>query len=454
MDGNSLRIQGRITTVLLILLAAVLAYLGHRYRFEVDMTANGRNSLSPASVELVRQLQGPVTVTAFVKGDGPNRRRIEQLIARYQRHTDLVDIEWIDPDAQPQRVRDEGIRVDGTLLVAYQSRREKLEQLDEQSITNALIRLHRGEEPLLLFVQGHGERRPRGEANHDFSGWVAELEEKGFRIRETQLDQEIDLTGQAPVLVLSQPQVDLLPGEVALIRRFVEQGGNLLWFTDPGPSRGLGELSAILGVVKEPGTMVDLAGQLIANNAAFVLATPDNYLPHTVLRGFDLKTIFPFAAGFSYEDDRGWRVAELISVSGGWSETGDLSDKVAFDADSDVPGPLPIALALTRTLSAQPEGTGNSTNDEKEQRIIVVGDGDFISNSYLGNGGNLTLATNMANWLGSDESFIDIPPTTASDVSLNFSAGQILVIGVTFLLGLPLLLAVGGGLVWWRRRRL
>ena len=39
----------------------------------------------------------------------------------------------------------------------------------------------------------------------------------------------------ATVLVITQPQVDLLPGEVDKMMRYVDRGGNLLWLVDPDP---------------------------------------------------------------------------------------------------------------------------------------------------------------------------------------------------------------------------
>jgi len=43
---------------------------------------------------------------------------------------------------------------------------------------------------------------------------------------------------------------------------------------------------------------------------------------------------------------------------------------------------------LTRTI-----------NETTQQRIVVVGDGDFLSNAYLGNVGNLDMGLKMVSWL-------------------------------------------------------
>lgn len=437
-----LRFQGRLSSLLLIMLVALLGYLSGQYHVRFDMTATGRNSLSQASIDLLQQLKEPVRITVFAKDQSSVRSSAKELIGRYQERYAAIELRWVDPDREPQRVREQGIRVEGTLLIEVGGRQEKLEQLDEQSLTNALIRLQRGAKPTLSFVQGHGERRPNGQANHDLSTWVKELQARGFLIKETTLGAKLEAGNEASVLVLSQPQTELLPGEVEVLLQYLTQGGNLLWLAEPGPQRGLEPVQELLGVKVLPGTLVDLVGQLLANNAALTVATVESYHPHPLLRGFDLQTLFPFAAGLGQEPAESWQATELITTTSGWSETGDIGAEVAYDPDSDIKGPLPLAIAFTRRV----EG--------RAQRVIVIGDGDFLSNSYLGNGGNLQLAMNMVNWLSADESFLNIAPLVAGDLTLNFTRMQMLLIGGGFLLLLPLALALYGAVICWKRKRL
>ncbi|OQX46976.1 MAG: ABC transporter, partial [Candidatus Sedimenticola endophacoides] len=90
---------------------------------------------------------------------------------------------------------------------------------------------------------------------------------------------------------------------------------------------------------------------------------------------------------------------------------------------------------------------------DKTQRVIVLGDGDFLSNTYIGNGGNLDLGINLLRWLSGDEGLLDIPSRVANDLLLQLSDTQGAIIGLGFLLILPVALFTAGGLVWWRRGR-
>jgi ABC-type uncharacterized transport system involved in gliding motility auxiliary subunit len=125
----------------------------------------------------------------------------------------------------------------------------------------------------------------------------------------------------------------------------------------------------------------------------------------------------------------------------GWvSRNVPVGDPV-FDRGQDLPGPAVIALAMQREI------------DDREQRIVVVGSGDFLANRFAGNGGNVDLGVNMVNWLAGEEHLITLQPRAAKDSALVLSKTWLTATGIGFLVILPLLLALAGAAIWWRRRR-
>ena len=84
---------------------------------------------------------------------------------------------------------------------------------------------------------------------------------------------------------------------------------------------------------------------------------------------------------------------------------------------------------------------------------LIVGDADFISNSYLGNGANLDIGINLVNWLSHDDNLISINPRPAPDTRLELSKNQQIAISFIFLLILPGLLFGLGLRIWLQRRK-
>jgi len=434
-----IRLQNIFFVAVFLVFIAMLAWLGDRYNVSSDWTKNSRNTLSDSSIALLEKIDGPISITSFVR---PNEQ-IENFVRRYQHYKEDISLNFIDPDIEPQLARENGVRVKGELVLRYGERRENLQTLSEQAMTNALQRLARNADRFIVFLEGHGERSPRGRANHDLSDWTTQLESRGINTQTINLGVTQLIPDNASALVIASPQVDLLPGESSIISEYLSKGGNLLWLSDPGATHGLGALAEQLGIEFHPGMVVDPTTQRLGLNDPRITIIAE-YGTQAVTNNFSNLTLFPQATAIELIEGSEWQADPfLITASDSWSETGELQGELALDAGEDIPGPLNIGVILTRNSAAE---------TPLEQRVIVIGDGDFLSNQYLGNAGNQELGLNLANWLSRDDAFINIPAKTSTDLSLEFSASTAGIIGLIFIL-LPLLLLAAGFVIWQRRRR-
>jgi ABC-type uncharacterized transport system involved in gliding motility auxiliary subunit len=448
------RLNNVLFVALLLGVVGLLAWVSTRYNYQADWTANARHSLSTASVKLLQQAKGPIAVTAFARETPQLRDHIRDIIGRYQRYKTDVSLSFVNPDTDPERAQAMGVTSDGEVVIEYGGRKEHLKafELKEQNITNALQRLLRSGERWLVFLDGHGERSVQGQANNGLSLWVKQLEDKGFKIRSLNLAQAGSIPDNTTVLVISAPQVDLLPGEVKAVEDYVNRGGNLLWLGDPGPLHGLEPVAKELGVKFLPGIVVDLTTQLLGIQSAAIAAVT-SYGASPVTKDFNLLTVFPLAAGLNVTAPKGWQADGFLKTGeNSWVETGKLTGKVSFNENEDIRGPVTIGETLTRTAKRAAAKVG-AANGGKQQRVIVTGDGDFLANQYVGNVGNLDLGMNMINWLSEDEHFLDIPAKAAPDTRLQLSSLQSGIIGFGFLVGLPAVLLVSGLTIWLRRRK-
>jgi hypothetical protein len=83
---------------------------------------------------------------------------------------------------------------------------------------------------------------------------------------------------------------------------------------------------------------------------------------------------------------------------------------------------------------------------------VVVGDGDFASNSFLPYMANSDLALAMVRWAAREEQTptVTVPMPVPRLVLLTKSQMQRIFLGIEVLL--PLGVVAAGGVVWWRRR--
>ncbi len=442
-----LRIQNGLRVVLLLIICALLAWLSNRYSHPFDWTANARHTLSETSRQLLEQLPGPVQITAYAREDEMLRRRIADLVGRYQRHKADLQLEFVNPDTVPDQMRKLGITLSGELRIEYQGRSEQLQEHTEQALSNALQRVARAGERWAAYLVGHGERELEGEANHDLGAWGRYLGQRGYRLRALSLAEAGGVPRNTSVLIIASPTVRLLPGEVKLVVTYLQAGGNLLWLHEPGKMQGLQPVADLLGLSFEPGVVVD-ANTRVYGIREVDFALVSAYPTHALTRNFNLLTLFPKAVALRINPTENWTdTGVLVTGDRSWAETGEIAGEVRFDEGQDVRGPLTIGAVLERALPAS-EGS-----EARQQRVMVVGDGDFLSNTYLGNGGNLDLGMAIIHWLSSDDGLISIPARIATDLRLDLSPRMAAVIGLGTLFGMPLLLLASGFVIWFRRRR-
>ncbi len=439
-----LQLQNSLFLLLFLALIGLLIYLSRSYLQQWDLTQNHRNSLSLASQNVLKQLTGPITITSYATPQDPQqgdiRKIVSEFITPYQRIKPDISLIFIDPAEQPQAARAAGIQINGEIVIEYQKHSEHLTTLNEQSLTNLFMRLERGNERLVMYLDGHGERKLDGIANHDLGDFGKQLQTKGFKINSLNLAIAQEVPVNANLLVIANPQVDIFPGELDKIQRFLDKGGNLLWLIDQEPLHGLQPLTEKFGLILTPGTVVDPAAQRLKASPTWAIGA--TYGQHPITQNFSLITVFPFSRQINHSEDKDWHVTPLIEVAqDGWVENGKLDGALSLDKAIDIAGPINIGSTFEKMV------------EDKRQRAVIIGSGAFLSNTYLGNGGNMDLGVNIINWLTGDDNLITIQPRATRDSSLILGKLPAAVISLGFLIVLPLALLTSGFIIWWRRRK-
>ena len=436
---------------LVVVIATLLAFLSTRFGFERDWSYGGSASLGAGSVSLLEALDGPVEVVSYARQQGARRAAIADFVESYRRVKPDLQLRFVDPDADPNAMRDAGVNVDGELDIRYGGRSERLKVLSESEFSSALLRLSRSSERIIAFLEGQGERPAQGPANAGLGQFTDTLAARGLRLVSLPLASTGTVPQNTDLLVIAHPRVAVPDAVVAELIDYVERGGALLWLTEPDEDIGLDALADTLGMRILRGTLVDGSGQ------AFGLGDPsfvaiDRYPAHAMTEEFTLTTLFPQPAALAQIAGTRWLAQPILSSSAqSWNETGPIpksgetGDTIRQDPDTDeIAGPLDLGFALTR-VSPRP--------DKREQRVVVIGDGDFLSNSFLGNGGNREFGQRVFDWVLGDDAQITVLDKSAPDRELKLSQSALTALAAGLLVGLPLLLTGSGGVIWWRRRR-
>ena len=219
-----LLMQNSFFVILFLVLVSLIAYISHEYHIARDITQSNRNTLTEGSVNVLKQMKGPITVTVFASEDntahGENYRKgVRDFISRYQRTKPDIQVSFISPAEQPKMAQDAGIKAEGELIVEFEKRSEHLlPPYAEQEMTNLLVRLSRTHQQAVMYLDGHGERNLTGLKNHDIGAFGKQLEDKGFKLANPDLVTGKGIPTSGSMMVIASPAKDISAVEVKKIK--------------------------------------------------------------------------------------------------------------------------------------------------------------------------------------------------------------------------------------------
>lgn len=445
-----------VAILLVLVLAVAVTLLSDRHYFRWDLTASGEHTLSDQTLQALKTIAEPVKVIAFVKEPSEEASNVKKLLAAYQYHLKGMALDYVDPDRNPALTRQYDIRALNTVILEGFGRSQTVKTPDEESLTNALVRLSKGQTGKAYWVMGHGERPFKSTAPESLGTVHKSLSDQNIEFEELNLAQK-DIPPDAALVVVAAPEKTLFPEEVASLKRFLNKGGSILVFMEPFQDGGFKDFLREFGIVISSDIVVDKMSRVMGGD--FLLPMVVTYGNHEITRNFRLLSFFSLARSVEVDKDvkkKGLTLTNLALTSAeSWAEMDREAlnqGKARLDAE-DRQGP--ISLAVIVELDPKEAKAEESKEEEKitgEGKLAVFGDADFASNKFVSLAGNSELITNTMNYLAGRKDLITIPQKERPTDHLMLTRNQGLLLFWVPVVVIPLLVIVLG-VVAWRKRR-
>ncbi len=456
-----------LMTLLLLGIIGLVEAISAKHNLRLDLTEGKRYTLSDQTKKLVRGLAKDVHVTAFLRLDQPDRRPADDLLRQYADLSPKFRYEIVDPDRNPGRAKKYGVTTYGTTVLEVNEKEEKITEVDEEHLTNGLVKLLREGKPTIYFLKGHGENEPDDDSRNGYRQAREALEKTGYQVKELLLLREPQVPADAAVLVVSGPKRDLIESELKALTSFVDRGGNLLIQLDPFSAPSVTEFLKGYGIVVGDDVIVDQFSRVLGGD--YLMPVISKYYSHPITRDFTLASLFPFARSVdaaAKSATAGVSVQTLAETGpGSWAETDgeELSrGQLTFNKERDRQGPIPVGVVATverKREATRATEDKTSTGEELEGRstepgrLVVYGNSGFASNNFLNFSGNRDLFLNSISWLAEDEGQISIRPRGAKSTPIFLTATQGRLAFWLPVVVIPALLLISGTSVVLRRRR-
>ena len=276
---------------------------------------------------------------------------------------------------------------------------------------------------------------------------------QGFDVEEVRLDKQVP--EHINIVVISDMREWLTPAEEANLQQYIDRGGNLFILGEPKRRDVMNPLFAKFGFEMTEGVLVKQDTNLQAD---VILSYPTKEAADSIaydfgtMRRYRMVMSTPSVAGLEQIADKGYKVTTMFKTDtiGVWNEletTDFIDDTIRLNpAIGEVEKTYSTAVALSRKVG------------DKEQKIILTGDADCISNGEFGRRvptartSNYTLVTGGFFWLSDGEVPIDVRRPPLPDDKVYVAKTGAWIIKWSFTLLIPLLLAAAGVLIWIRRK--
>ncbi len=435
----------------------------------------------------------------------------EDFLREFEKRSGRFDYEFIDPVLEPLTANEYGA-TSFPLLVLEELDSGRRHQLSpsfalEQELVTALLIVTGQEQKQVYFLSGHGEGDPaneqpdtpefgiarRGIENENYSVSTLNLSvaddrrvlEQAGRSDGAQGNEDAegeDDQVSVNMLVVASPKNDLPDEEARILHQYLKDGGSMLFLVDPSIPPGFRKFLASWGIVVGDGHIIDQQRN-VGENAIPVLAS-DQYisaLPEPLesilsvgqLTGRLDTTYYPGVTSLSAAEEgttffpdileepqeepaEGDRPATVFGTALGFTSSDSwlIKDPTRNQPDEgagDVRGiyfPAVAVKAVGRVDEPPPQNVASL----REASLVVIGDSDFATNRHFFGFDNSDFFLNSVNWLVGDAPLASIRPKPTAFRALVLTKNEFNFMRYSSWLLLPILMAMTGVFVWYRRR--
>jgi ABC-2 type transport system permease protein len=473
-----------VQVVLVLFLAAMVNSIAFKHYKRWDFSRDKKYALSDKTKRFLNTIKGKVRITVFFSPNTPITVDVQNLLTEFQYTAKgKIDIENIDPERNLSRAKEvvdkyKMVSDESLLVIDYAGRNKTVKASEmadvdqsgmafgegprvtafkgEQAITTAMMDLVEDKKNTLGYVLGHKE--PPLAGNTPISVLKTFIENENIKFQELNLFDVGAIPLELKAVVIDGPQYDFSDREMKLLRDFWEKQGRILLLLDPAAKTP--KLNAFLNELgvkaNDDRLMVFLRTGI--QEVALTRDVQAHFLggsPITKRLAEVRALFFGGTSSLTLEPERvraaNIRLEPLIQAEKGYFAEKDYNSndqaKLQADAKRNPGTPLTIGLSIEKGGSADERVQVNSA------RMVVVSNATFIQDNALTQDQQaLDFISGSVNWLLSREQLIGIAPKVPKTLTFSLNEDALRNLRWIILVLLPLVPAVIGGAVWWRRR--
>lgn len=428
----------------------------------IDMTSQKLYSLTDTTKEMAKSLEKDVYIYVLDSQDGQDLT-LGETLKRYDALSDHITVEYKDPVTNPNFYKDytDGSISMNSLIVVCGDRYKIVDYNNiyastfdyntysstvtgydaEGQITSAISFVTNEDMPVLYTLEGHDEMTLS-------AAFQDGIEKENISTETINLLETAEIPENAGGLMILAPTKDISSDAADAIINYLNKGGKILMstaFTD-NFAESFPNLQKVLDYFSlsiEEGVVVE--GSTSNYYSAPVYLLPDiksNDLTEGIYGQY--YVFMPYAQAITTNESDDVAVSTILSTSGSAYLKTDTANMSTFDKEEgDKEGTFDVAVKAEKVL------------DSGTAQLMLYGSEMLFTDSanQMVSDANLKLFTNAVGTMSGKGESVSVPVKSYEQPVVTVNALTALVLGLFFMILLPLLLILAGLIIWLRRRK-
>lgn len=470
--------------------------------FYKDMTFTKNNTLTESSQDIVSKIEGPIKITTYANLLDINyfmvmpysQNQDVSSFSQYSRFLPQLKMDYVyyydtsnntalyaqNPGLNDKQLAEKLIETQSLKLKKLYTPKEIAKIIDLKPEQNRVVRTveYNGKKTFLrmfddfykvpfekeisaslkrlistpvkvIFTTGNMERsiEKNGDKNYKIGfneiTFRNSLVNQGFDVAAIDINAQ-NIPEQTDILVVADPKAKLSQGAIDRISKYIDKGKNVMLLAEPETNSALAAITEKLGVGFTKQGLVQESGD---NSPDFLVTEFQKNIDSTVIKF--TKSSYPIpvlgSSGITIAKNAGFKITPLLTTNAQPVWESPLGINVITEEIKRKPSAksVPLVMALTRKIKG------------KDQKIIVSGDADLMSNSELNRSqsGTFQFVTDVFSWFSDYKFPIDTTRPKSIDNTITIGTNQLYSTKIIIIGLFPLLIMLSGAFILIRRNR-
>lgn len=431
-----------------ILFNMLILQIDNKFNLKFDMTANKIYRLDKETVDLLNNSNEAVNINVVSKKE-EYPSMLSEIINNYQKTSSHINVNYIDPYENPALLNiylEEGYTLEqNDIIVESNIKKKHIAYSDmliysgdevtgiklEQQLSSAILNICRDDEYSVSFSKGHNEQITES--------LKSIFTDNGFDLDMIPLSSNKNI--DTDLIVIASPLKDFTTDEINKLRNYVELGGNIIVFIEPGIQK-LTNLEEFLKTYN-----IEVLDNVVFEKKAYISNNPINIVPmyagHIINEYFSknpyyLVTPSSRAINLIKNKDNVSTLPILVSTKDSYAKSKNYKSLV--QDKTDLKGEFALA----------------AISEKNEGKIFVSGSKNIYADDILKTESyaNSKFISQVVNYMCDNNVSLSIPAKTITSPNIPVTSGISFIIFTIIAILIPILILVYGIIVFMKRKNL